>query len=524
MNKLALLPPDYQLPFSCRKAFQQLWANNGDSISRQYSGTNSLKNDYTRLGERRLTGVMKDSYNSASRYYINRFKDAYRQAAIDTLLGNPIDLPDLTAELPDQNNNEAEEDIDRVKQIIEDVKMFCIPEHEIILGSWALVSTTSISNEMDTILVLTKDNYYVANYDDQRDRVTKCQSVLLEDIEKIELGPCPEPNLQLFSSIKSIKQSYCVRIHYLFNQTTGYFHMFRSSNIRFFNNMAIPVKTVEDAIESLRTIVESFKVALSVRNISVPTFEGKLVAKKSKKPQTIYFAKKINQQLQKLPRNISDNNLLRLGRNVGKNALNNVSSQFARFNVFKGKFTGSTRSNINLPGEVIYEMENNIDLRNNSCTSLSIVNEDTDYVKTSLKPRLTDPSTIASSSSIALYTTEELNERTLSSEFSSTDDLEEEDEDEDFSPDSYQNEEDYSNSTALLDTHDTLLESCGILLSTSKHQRPKSETGLQHTNEEVDDFVFESMKKNSLNQMLNEVKRKGKNTYILFIMRVCLRC
>lgn len=129
---------------------------------------------------------MKDSYNSASRYYINRFKDAYRQAAIDTLLGNSIDLPDLT-ELSDQNNNEAEEDTDRVKQIIEDVKVFCIPEHEIILGSWALVSTANISNEMDTILVLTKDSYYVSNYDDQRDRVTKCQCVLLEDIEKIEL-------------------------------------------------------------------------------------------------------------------------------------------------------------------------------------------------------------------------------------------------------------------------------------------------------------------------------------------------
>lgn len=194
---------------------------------------------------------MKDSYNSASRYYINRFKDAYRQAAIDLLLGNPIDLLDLN-ELPDQNNNEAEEDTDRVKQIVEDVKMFCIPEHEIILGSWSLISTAStISNiDMDTILVLTKDSYYTANYDDQRDRITKCQSVLLEDIEKIELGP--DNNMQMFSSIKSIKQSYCIRLHYLYNSSTGYFHAFRSSNIRLFNNMAIPIKTADDAIESLR--------------------------------------------------------------------------------------------------------------------------------------------------------------------------------------------------------------------------------------------------------------------------------
>lgn len=227
MNKLALLAPDCQLPFNCRKAFQQLWANNGDCISRQYAGTKALKGDYTRLGERRFTGVMKDSVNSASRYYINRFKDAYRQAAIDTVLGNQIDLPDL-AELSDQNNNEAEEDTDRVKQIIDDVKMFCIAENEIILGSWALVSSTN--DEMDSILVLCKDSYHVASYDEARDRVTKCQCVLLEDIEKIELGP--EPNVQLFSSNKSLRQSYAIRINYLFNQTAGYFHMFRSSNTR----------------------------------------------------------------------------------------------------------------------------------------------------------------------------------------------------------------------------------------------------------------------------------------------------
>ena len=228
MNKLALLAPDCQLPFNCRKAFQQLWANNGDCISRQYAGTKALKGDYTRLGERRLTGVMKDSYNSASRYYINRFKDAYRQAAIDTVLGNQIDLPDLAELSGDQNNNEAEEDTDRVKQIIDDVKMFCIAENEIILGSWALVSSTN--DEMDSILVLCKDSYHVATYDEARDRVTKCQCVLLEDIEKIELGP--EPNT-IFSSNKSLRQSYAIRINYLFNQTAGYFHMFRSSNTRY---------------------------------------------------------------------------------------------------------------------------------------------------------------------------------------------------------------------------------------------------------------------------------------------------
>lgn len=42
----------------------------------------SPQGDFTRTGERKLAGVMKDGVNSANRYYLNRFKDAYRQAVI----------------------------------------------------------------------------------------------------------------------------------------------------------------------------------------------------------------------------------------------------------------------------------------------------------------------------------------------------------------------------------------------------------------------------------------------------------
>ena len=45
-----------------------MWANNGDALSRQYAGTNALKGDFTRTGERNLSGLMKDGVNSASRY------------------------------------------------------------------------------------------------------------------------------------------------------------------------------------------------------------------------------------------------------------------------------------------------------------------------------------------------------------------------------------------------------------------------------------------------------------------------
>ena len=69
---------------------QGLWANNGDALSRQYAGTNALKGDFTRTGERNLSGLMKDGMNSASRYYLNQFRDAYRQATIDLMTGQIV--------------------------------------------------------------------------------------------------------------------------------------------------------------------------------------------------------------------------------------------------------------------------------------------------------------------------------------------------------------------------------------------------------------------------------------------------
>ncbi|XP_039300806.1 phosphatidylinositide phosphatase SAC2-like, partial [Nilaparvata lugens] len=59
LTKLGLVPPEGSLPAPLRRAFQLLWANNGDIISKQYAGTNALKGDYTRTGERKLSGMMK---------------------------------------------------------------------------------------------------------------------------------------------------------------------------------------------------------------------------------------------------------------------------------------------------------------------------------------------------------------------------------------------------------------------------------------------------------------------------------
>ncbi|XP_014209737.1 phosphatidylinositide phosphatase SAC1 [Copidosoma floridanum] len=70
--------------------FKQVWADNADIISIQYSGTSALKTDFTRTGKRTKMGAIKDGVNSLTRYYKNNFTDGFRQDAISLFLGRYI--------------------------------------------------------------------------------------------------------------------------------------------------------------------------------------------------------------------------------------------------------------------------------------------------------------------------------------------------------------------------------------------------------------------------------------------------
>ncbi|GMH06601.1 hypothetical protein Nepgr_008441 [Nepenthes gracilis] len=70
--------------------FKILWANHGDDISIQYSGTPALKGDFVRCGRRTKQGILKDGWNSLVRYYLNNFHDGKKQDAIDLLHGHFI--------------------------------------------------------------------------------------------------------------------------------------------------------------------------------------------------------------------------------------------------------------------------------------------------------------------------------------------------------------------------------------------------------------------------------------------------
>lgn len=70
--------------------FKILWANHGDDISIQYSGTPALKGDFVRFGQRTVHGILKDGWHALVRYYLNNFRDGSKQDAIDLLQGHYI--------------------------------------------------------------------------------------------------------------------------------------------------------------------------------------------------------------------------------------------------------------------------------------------------------------------------------------------------------------------------------------------------------------------------------------------------
>lgn len=67
---------------------------------------------------------------------MNRFKDVYRQASIDLMLGKSVS-EEIFLERTEEEDNIAT--AIHVKLLIEDCKKLLIPDPEIILGSWGLI-------------------------------------------------------------------------------------------------------------------------------------------------------------------------------------------------------------------------------------------------------------------------------------------------------------------------------------------------------------------------------------------------
>ncbi|XP_040291088.1 phosphatidylinositide phosphatase SAC2 [Bufo bufo] len=279
LKKLGVMPPEQPLPMKCYRVYQLMWANNGDAISRQYAGTAALKGDFTRTGERKLAGVMKDGVNSANRYYINRFRDAYRQAVIDIMQGVPV-TEDLYSIFTKEKEHEAlhqqrqRDHQELVSQLLQNYMQMLLPDDEKFHGGWALVDCDpslidATHRDVDVLLLLSNCAYYVAYYDDEVDKVNQYQRLSLEDLDKIEIGPEPT----FFGKPKFS----CMRLHYKYKGNGGYFHTLR----------AVTRSPDEDGKDTLLCIAEMMRITKQALWSDVPVLEKKLERKNSKPHEEI---------------------------------------------------------------------------------------------------------------------------------------------------------------------------------------------------------------------------------------------
>uniref|UniRef100_A0AAY4C6S2 Inositol polyphosphate-5-phosphatase F n=1 Tax=Denticeps clupeoides TaxID=299321 RepID=A0AAY4C6S2_9TELE len=279
LKKLGVMPPEQPLPLKCYRIYQVMWANNGDTISRQYAGTAALKGDFTRTGERKLAGVMKDGVNSANRYYLNRFRDAYRQAVIDLMMGLPVteDLYSIFSKEKEHEEKEKESQRgvqEQVSLLLQTYMQLLLPEDEKFHGGWALIDCDpslidATHKDVDVLLLLSNNAYYVAYYDEEADKVNQYQRLSLEGLEKIEIGPEPT----LFGKPKFC----CMRLHYRNGETSGYFHTLR----------AVTRNPEDDGRDTLQCIAEMLRITKEAMGLDLQVVEKKLERKHSKPHEDI---------------------------------------------------------------------------------------------------------------------------------------------------------------------------------------------------------------------------------------------
>ena len=74
---------------------KNVWADNGDMISKHYTGTGSTHTSVTRAGKRNLKGLLDHGLKSCMRFYQQFVDDNLKQEAIDVLLCDHTETANL---------------------------------------------------------------------------------------------------------------------------------------------------------------------------------------------------------------------------------------------------------------------------------------------------------------------------------------------------------------------------------------------------------------------------------------------
>lgn len=175
--------------------FNNVWANNGDAISRAYSGTSALKGDFTRTGKREIGGLLNDGVNSLTRLYSSTFSDWFCQAVIDFMLGHRT-LSVFTEFLLKLQSTDPGE-LMRLSRIRADAiatsVSLLLEEGETLFSGWTVFSPEALSVKLsnrfeEKVLLLSARALYIVSYDYALDKVKLHTRVPLEMIVRVAKG------------------------------------------------------------------------------------------------------------------------------------------------------------------------------------------------------------------------------------------------------------------------------------------------------------------------------------------------
>ncbi|KAI1327314.1 SacI homology domain-containing protein [Xylariaceae sp. FL0255] len=174
--------------------FNELWADNGDAISKQYASTAAMKGDYTRTRKRDYRGMINDIGLSMTRYYNGMVNDHFSQAAIDFFLGNVTSLVFEEFESTMRTKDPGMSMSKMREQAIETSQKIAIEaaDSEDFIGGWTLLSPSSSEDIKGTleesVLLLTDAALYLCRFDWNLDKVSSFERVDLSHVIGIKIG------------------------------------------------------------------------------------------------------------------------------------------------------------------------------------------------------------------------------------------------------------------------------------------------------------------------------------------------
>jgi hypothetical protein len=267
LSAVALLNPSFEGHTNLDLVFNDVWANNGDAISRAYAGTSALKGDFTRTGKRDLSGLLNDGVNSLARMYSSTFSDWFSQAVIDFLIGNRS--LSVFSEFLLKLQSSDPRDLIRLSKIRAEAIATSVDrvleEGESLRNGWTLFSPVELGTKMgdkweEKVLLLTARALYIISYDYTLQKVKLYTRVPLGDIINVTKGAYILSPLEEAS--RDPKQNAGFVIHFSLRR-----HVTRTTSYSVRNSLPTPPTSASAKRATFPSAAAALKRSFSRRSI-----------------------------------------------------------------------------------------------------------------------------------------------------------------------------------------------------------------------------------------------------------------